>query len=79
MFNPAKAAEEIKKEYMGYIATTYHFRNPQIQSQLEIELNRTVSNGPFVEIKDTFKTGKSIGQLIDAGILSPLLDRKSVV
>lgn len=72
MFNPAKAAEEIKKEYMGYIATTYHFRNPLIQSQLENELNKTVSNGPFVEIKDTFKTGKSIGQLIDAGILSPL-------
>ena len=71
MFNPAKAAEEIKKEYMGYIATTYHFRNPLIQSQLESELNRTVSNGPFVEIKDTFETGKSIKQLIDEDMLSP--------
>lgn len=72
MFNPAKAAEEIKKEYMGYIATTFHFRNPLIQSQLESELNRTVSNGPFVEIKDTFETGKSIKQLIDDGALSSL-------
>lgn len=70
MFNPAKAAEEIKKEYIGYIATTYHFRNPQIQSQLETELNKTVSNGPFVEIKDTFETGKSIKQLINEGVLS---------
>lgn len=72
MFNPAKAAEEIKKEYIGYIATTYHFRNPLIQAQLEKELERTVANGPFVEIKDTFETGKSIGDLIADKVLSPL-------
>ena len=74
MFNPAKAAEEIKKEYMGFIATTYHFRNPLIQTQLEKELSRTVANGPFVEIKDTFETGKSIGELIGEGVLSPLFN-----
>lgn len=72
MFNPAKAADTIKKEYMGYIATTYHFRNPLIQSQLEVELSKTVSNGPFVEIKDTFQAGKSIRQLIDDEVLSSL-------
>lgn len=72
MFNPAKAAEEIKKEYMGYIATTYHFRDQAIQSQFVKELDRTVANGPFVEIKDTFETGKTISQLIEAGVLSPL-------
>lgn len=72
MFNPAKAADEIKKEYIGYIATTYHFRNQDIQRRLEEELDATVSNGPFVEIKDTFITGKNIEQMIDQGILSPL-------
>mgnify|MGYP005758304317 CR=1 FL=1 len=72
MFNPAKAAEEIKKEYMGYITTTYHFRDPEIREQFKKELEEIISNGPFVEIKDTFETGRSIGQLIDDGILSPL-------
>jgi len=72
MFNPAKAAEEIKKEYMGYIASTYHFRNSKIQNRFKQELDRVVSNGPFVEIKDVFKTGKSIGELINEGKLSPL-------
>lgn len=72
MFNPAKAAEEIKKEYMGYIATSFHFRNSAIQAQLEKELDSTVSNGPFVEIKDTFETGKSIEDLISDKVLSPL-------
>jgi len=72
MFNPAKAADEIKKEYIGYINTTFHFRNQNLQRRFLEELNRTVSNGPFVEIKDSFRSGKSIEDLIDDGILSPL-------
>lgn len=72
MFNPAKAAEAIKKEYMGYISTTYHFRNRFIQEQFEKELDAIISKGPFVEIKDTFKKGATIGQLADSGVLSPL-------
>ena len=55
MFNPAKAADEIKKEYIGYISTTFHFRNQKLQEKLVEELDKTVSNGPFVEMKDSFK------------------------
>ena len=35
-------------------------------------MNDIVSKGPFIEIKDTFQKGKTIGQLADDGILSPL-------
>lgn len=72
MFNPAKAADEIKKEYIGYINTTFHFRNQNLQKKLLEELDKTVSNGPYVEIKDSFKSGKSIEELINDGTLSPL-------
>ncbi len=72
MFNPAKAADEIKREYIGYISTTFHFRNQNLQKKLLEELDKTVSNGPFVEIKDSFKSGKSIEELIFDGTLSPL-------
>lgn len=72
MFNPAKAAEEIKKEYIGYINTTFHFRNQNLQKKLLEELDKTVSNGPYVEIKDSFKSGKSIEELIQNETLSPL-------
>jgi len=72
MFNPAKAADEIKKEYIGYINTTFHFRNQNLQKKLLEQLDKTVSNGPFVEIKDSFKSGKSIEELINNGTLSPL-------
>jgi ATP-dependent helicase YprA (DUF1998 family)/rubrerythrin len=74
MFNPAKAADEIKKEYIGYISTTFHFRNQNLRKKLVEELEKTVSNGPFVEIKDSFKSGKSIEQMIKDGKLSPLFN-----
>src|SRR5690606_28446730 len=73
MFNPAKAADEIKKEYLGYINTTLHFRNQNLQKKLLEELDKTVSNGPFVEIKDSFKSGKPIEGLIKKGTLSKLV------
>jgi len=74
MFNPAKASDEIKKAYIGYINTTFHFRNQNLQKKLleELNINKTVSNGPFIDIKDSFKSGKSIEELIDNGTLSPL-------
>lgn len=72
MFNPAKAADEIKKEYVGYISTTFHFRNQNLQRKLLEKLNTTVSNGPFVEIKDSFRSGKSTEELIKNGTLSSL-------
>ena len=72
MFNPAEAADKIKKEYIGYINTTFHFRNQNLQKKLLEELDKTVSNGPYVEIKDSFKSGKSIDELIKNGTLSPL-------
>ncbi|MDR0914479.1 MAG: DEAD/DEAH box helicase [Oscillospiraceae bacterium] len=72
MFNPAKASENIKKAYVDYIATSYHFRNPVLRDNFVKQLNATVSNGTFVEIKDIFKTGKSISELIDEGVLSRL-------
>jgi ATP-dependent helicase YprA (DUF1998 family)/rubrerythrin len=72
IFNPAKAADEIKKEYIGYISTTFHFRNQNLQRRLLEELEKTISNGPFVEIKDSFRSGKTIEELITNGTLSPL-------
>jgi len=71
MFNPAKAADQIKKEYMGYISTTFRFRNQELQKHLLEELDKAVSKGPFIEIKDIFLTGKSIDDMISDDILSP--------
>ena len=72
MFNPGKAADQIKKEYIGYISTTFRFREQELQKHFLEELDKTVSKGPFIEIKDTFLTGKTINEMITTNILSPV-------
>lgn len=70
MFNPIKAAEQIKDEYFDYITTTITFRDQQVQEKFKEELNLKNAKGPYVEVKDMFKSGKSIAELIEEGVLS---------
>ena len=74
MFNPAKASSNIKEEFIDYIATTHAFANPSLQEQFVKELRANIARGPLLEIKDVFKSGKSIEEMIeDADYpLSPL-------
>lgn len=74
MFNPAKASSNIKEEFIDYIATTHAFANPSLQEQFVKELHANIARGPLLEIKDVFKSGKSIEEMIeDADCpLSPL-------
>lgn len=72
MFNPAKASRNIKNEFVDYIATIHSFSDALLQEQLVESLKETVSQGPIIEIKDIFKTGKTISELIDEQVLSKL-------
>ena len=72
MFNPIIASKNIKDEFISYISTTFSFSDKNLRSQFEKELNEHISNGPWLEINDAFKSGKSIEHLIQEGILSPL-------
>ena len=72
MFNPVKASKNIKEEFVNYINTTFSFADYSLRKQFEQELDKMISNGPFLEINDVFKSGKSINELIDEGVLSPL-------
>lgn len=64
MFNPAKASSNIKEEFIDYIATTHAFANPSLQEQFLKELRTNIARGPLLEIKDVFKGGKSIEEMI---------------
>lgn len=72
MFNPIQASKNIKEEFISYISTSFMFADKNLQQQFIKELNEIISNGPWLETNDVFKTGKSINQLINEGILSPL-------
>ena len=72
MFNPAKASNNIKNEFIDYVATSYSFCDENLQQQFVEELRKNISKGPLLEIKDVFETGHSIAELVDQGVLSPL-------
>lgn len=72
MFNPIIASKNIKDEFISYVNTSFMFSNEKLRAQLIKELNVITSSGPWLETNDVFKSGKTINQLIDDGILSPL-------
>ena len=72
MFNPAKASQNIKNEFVDYISTTHSFADKGLQTQFLAQLNENIAKGPLLAIKDVFVQGKSINELINEGVLSPL-------
>ncbi len=72
MFNPIIASKNIKEEFVSYISTSFSFADEDLRNQFIVELNKIISKGPLLETNDVFKSGRSINQLIDEGILSPL-------
>ena len=74
MFNPAKASEKIKDEYIDYISTSFSLSDNRYEELFRKSLNEVgiISKGPMIDIKDIFKSGHTINELIDSEILSPL-------
>jgi len=72
MFNPALASMNIRYEFVDYISSSYSISDPIIRNLFQAELSRIISKGPIVEISDVFTSGKSIRELINEMVLSPL-------
>lgn len=72
MFNPVKASKNIKDEFINYVETSFTFADKSLREQFILELNKMIAAGPYLEVNDVFQCGKSIDQLIDEGVLSPL-------
>ena len=74
MFNPISAAKNIKDEFIGYISTLFYISDKEYASQFAAALQEegAVSKGPYLEVSDSYKTGKSLEQIIEEGGVSPL-------
>lgn len=74
MFSPISAAENIKDEFIGYISTLFHIADKDYASQFIAALQEegSVSKGPYLDVSDSYKTGKSLAQMIEEGEASPL-------
>ncbi len=74
MFDPISASKNIKDEYVGYIATSFHIANREYADQFREALQGEgeMAKGPYLDVTDSYKAGKSLEQLIEEGEASPL-------
>lgn len=74
MFSPISAAENIKEEYIGYIATLFHISDKDYASQFVGVLHEegAVSKGPYLDVSDSYKTGMSLDKMMEEGEVSSL-------
>lgn len=71
-FNPIESSNNIKKNYTSFITSTFDLSNSDLYSEkfnLELE-KRSLYKGPFLDIVNVFKKGKSLGEIITEGKLS---------
>lgn len=71
--HPLQTTALIRDSYIRYLKTIYPFQDQDLRDQFRQALEQPdmVVKGPLVEASPPFKTGRSIGQLIDDGILHP--------
>lgn len=71
MFNPADASLHIKQEFIDYIITRYRFSDKALQLDFRKELERIVAKGPILDIKDAFRSSRTIADLVEDRTLCP--------
>lgn len=74
MFDPVKASKNIKEEFKSYISTSFSFSDANLRKQFNDQLEDLIAKGPYLETNDVFVTGKSIRELINEGVISPLFE-----
>ncbi len=82
-FNPIIASDKIKKYYLRYIETAFFINDKTYFEQFREKLadDTAFSKGPYLEATDSFKSGKSLKELVEEGVVSSLfksLDQKAM-
>ena len=67
MFSPITAADNIKDEFIGYISTLFHISDKDYAAQFAAALREegAIAKGPYLDVSDSYKTGKSLAQMIE--------------
>lgn len=70
-FSPLKASEELTKKYKRYLTTIFEIADKDYADQLNQELSRknVLYKGPYLDVTDSFETGRTIRDLIEKRIL----------
>ena len=71
--HPLETTQLIRDSYLRYLKTAYPFQDWDLRDQFwkALEQPDMVVKGPLLEASPPFETGRSLGQLVDDGILHP--------
>lgn len=74
MFNPILASRNIKDEFVDYISTLFHIADPDYAKKFTEALRAegAVTKGPYLDISDSYKPGKSLREMMDNEVISSL-------
>ncbi len=72
-FNVLSATKHITEKYTRYLKTMFDIDDPEYKKLFDREMETIGSfyKGPFLDVVDSFESGKSVSALIDEGILNP--------
>lgn len=75
-FSPVDASKAISEKYFRYLKTSFNIGEPYSKEfQRLLSENDNLAKGPYLDVTDTFKPGKSIEDLINEGVLSKSFSR----
>jgi ATP-dependent helicase YprA (DUF1998 family) len=77
MLNPVDTMHQIRATYMRYLKTIYPFQNTALRASFwhELEAGEGLVKGPLLESTPPFAAGRTISQLVAAGILQPRFEQ----
>jgi len=69
--HPLRTTNLIRDSYLRYLKTIYPFQDQDLRSEFwqALEIPELLVKGPLLEASPPFESGRSIGQLIDDGVL----------
>ncbi|NLG80161.1 MAG: DEAD/DEAH box helicase [Firmicutes bacterium] len=70
--SPIDTTAAIREAYLGYLATTFRLEDPALQDEFRRALREPdrFVKGPILEATPSFRTGSTIRQLVEEGLLS---------
>ena len=75
--HPILTTNHLQEAYIRYLKTIKPFQDERLRQEFAqaLEEDNLLLKGPYIEITPPFATGKSICELVNEGVLSPLFER----
>ena len=69
-FSPVEASKAISEKYFRYLNTAFNIGEPYAKEFHQLINNSSsLARGPYLDVTDTFQSGKALVELIDEGVL----------